>query len=783
MRINPTRFLFCVAFMLSSQQLFAQNFNFTFRDQLTYTVPLSNLWGYAAAGNEYALVGTYNNLSIVNVTDPDNIVELFAVPHDGSAWCEIKVWDQHAYVVNEEGGGVLIVDLSQLPLNETHSYFTAGGIETSHTIWIDENGIMYLWGNNVNDGASVYDLNIDPLNPQLIGEHSGPYIHDGFVRGDTLWASQIYDGQLAIYDVTDKDNFQQLGIQTTPLAFAHNAWPTSDNHYVFTTDEKPNSTLTSYDVSDLSNIIELDQVQSSPGSNVIIHNAHLVNNDFCAASYYKDGAVLVDVSEPDNMVIVGSYDTSPLSGDGFNGAWGVYPYLPSGNWLVTDIEEGLFVLSPQYVIAARLEGIVTDSITNLPINNVSVNITTTTISEQTNLSGEYKTGIANGGTYQIDFIVSGYQPRSIVVNLVNDSIITRNIKLFPLPSFPIVIEAVDETSGDVINDAKAFLTDYGLYQYSTSTNASGFGQIASAYASDYDMVIGAWGYKTKLISVGTVNTGDTIIALLERGYYDDFYFDFGWMQSQTSTSGHFERSVPVATSFDGETVDPGSDMTGDFGSQAYVTGNAGGDAADDDVDGGYSLLTSPVFDLTDYDEPYVHYSRWFQNTGGTGASPNDSMIVSLTNGLTTVNIETITHTSAPLGEWVNRSYRIEDILTPTANMQFQVRVVDASPGHLVEGALDLFFIADSLADNITDVTSTNPIRVYPNPTTNKLYIQQSTHESGYYKVISVNGALLYESALSASGSTEINTSSLPNGAYIIEVTTSQNRCFASFVKQ
>ena len=38
------------------------------------------------------------------------------------------------------------------------------------------------------------------------------------------------------------------------------------------------------------------------------------------------------------------YDTWPGSSGGFSGAWGVYPYLPSGNILVSDISSGLFIL-------------------------------------------------------------------------------------------------------------------------------------------------------------------------------------------------------------------------------------------------------------------------------------------------------------------------------------------------------------------------------------------------------------------------------------------------------
>ena len=42
---------------------------------------------------------------------------------------------------------------------------------------------------------------------------------------------------------------------------------------------------------------------------------------------------------------MGFFDTFPVSDNGsFNGAWGVYPYLPSGNILISDISSGLYIV-------------------------------------------------------------------------------------------------------------------------------------------------------------------------------------------------------------------------------------------------------------------------------------------------------------------------------------------------------------------------------------------------------------------------------------------------------
>src|SRR6185295_5513175 len=187
--------------------------------------------------------------------------------------------------------------------------------------------------------------------------------------------------------------------------------------YVFTTDEVDNSYLTSYDVSDFGNISELDRAQSNPGSNVIIHNVHLYNDQFAVVAYYKDGVVLFDVSHPDNVIECGSYDTDPgESGGDYGGTWGVYPYLPSGNIIASDLSDAgatggkLTVLTPSYVAASWLEGTVTDSVTNAPLNNVLVEVETTQNTDLSDLSGVYKTGNGIAGNYTVRYTKLGYLP-------------------------------------------------------------------------------------------------------------------------------------------------------------------------------------------------------------------------------------------------------------------------------------------------------------------------------------------------------------------------------------
>ena len=56
---------------------------------------------------------------------------------------------------------------------------------------------------------------------------------------------------------------------------------------------------------------------------------------------------MIDVSDATNknFTEVGYFDTYPNNNNtAFNGVWNVYPYFPSGNIIISDIDDGFFVI-------------------------------------------------------------------------------------------------------------------------------------------------------------------------------------------------------------------------------------------------------------------------------------------------------------------------------------------------------------------------------------------------------------------------------------------------------
>src|ERR1051325_9211468 len=408
-------------FSVSSFCAYSQNLNVTLSDQLSYSSNLSNICGWKDPqdGQEYALVGAANGLSIVDVTNPANVSQVTLISGPNCTWREIKTWRNYAYVTTECGTvGLQIVNLTNLPATnlQTATWTPTIGNTTLHTIHalhIDTaKAKVYLYGSNVgNQGAIVADISTTPMAPVYKGSYDTRYIHDGYVWNDTLYACHIYDGDCEIVNMANPAAGVSIGDFNTPNNFTHNSWLNQSSKVVFTTDEVNDSYLASYDISNLNNIVELDRIQSNPGSNSVVHNTHIIkkgNAEYAVTSWYKDGFTIVDVTRPNNMVQVGNYDTAPTaSGQGENNCWGVYPFLPSGTIVASDMSNGLFVCAPTYVRASYLEGVVTDCITGNPVSGALVQIvnppaySANSSSDLTDAAGMYGLGVVTPGTYTV----------------------------------------------------------------------------------------------------------------------------------------------------------------------------------------------------------------------------------------------------------------------------------------------------------------------------------------------------------------------------------------------
>ena len=303
----------------------------------------ADCWGYTGPDNrEYALVSTEVGIQILDITDTSQLVEVAFFAGPAAVPGDIKVYQNYAYAVNDNGGGGMsIIDLSNLPTSASVvTNFT--GFQVSHNIYIDEdNGILYAVGNNSpGNGVLIYSL-ANPTAPQQISSVTNGS-HDIFVRNNTLFVSEGGNSQFGIYDVSNPATPQLMERFFTPSnGFAHNAWTNDDNTLMLTTEETANQTVKLWDISDIGNITLLDEVLGSEG---LAHNA-VIKGNYGYVAHYSNGLLIYDISNPDSLVEVGQYDTySGTTPGALRGAWGVYPFLKTGKVLVSDTETGLYVL-------------------------------------------------------------------------------------------------------------------------------------------------------------------------------------------------------------------------------------------------------------------------------------------------------------------------------------------------------------------------------------------------------------------------------------------------------
>jgi choice-of-anchor B domain-containing protein len=400
-------------------------------------VTLAGVWQYVdSAGTEYALVGASTGIHIYNVSIPTAPTLAAWVPGNNSIWREVKTWGKYAYVTTEAidanpaNNGLQIINLSYLPDSAPSKIWRGDGpinnqLQKGHTVTV-ANGYVYINGSNLaNGGVIIADLS-DPWNPVYAGQYAAHYVHDSYVRPNILWTSEVNPGQFSVVDISVPANPVVLNTEPAFGVICHNGWLSDNGNFYFAAVEVPGQPLAAYDVSDINNITLVDTYFSTDSASHEVHNVRVLN-DFLINACYGSQVTIVDAARPHNLIQVGNYFT------GGSLCWDVSPFLPSGNILATDEYGGFYIFAPTYVRACYLEGIVKDSLTGNPINNAQVQILSTTITENTNFIGNYATGTAQAGSYNIQYSATGYITQTFNgVTLSNGVLTTMNVVLLPI---------------------------------------------------------------------------------------------------------------------------------------------------------------------------------------------------------------------------------------------------------------------------------------------------------------------------------------------------------------
>ncbi|MEO9893643.1 choice-of-anchor B family protein [Aurantibacter sp.] len=332
----------------------------------------NDCWGWTDpdSGKEYALMGLDNGTVFVDISDDQNLVYLGKLPTAtvASSWRDVKVYENHAYIVSEaQGHGMQVFDLTRLrnvgsPPETFDADFQYTEFGNAHNIVVnEETGFAYAVGTTTFSGGGHFVNIQNPKLPVASGGHSANgYTHDAqaitYNGPDSDYSGkEIFIGanedRVAIIDVTDKANPQEISTITYDnFSYTHQGWFTEDQQYFILGDETDetnfgfNSRTLIFDFADLDNPVLHDTYLGPTAA--IDHNGYVLGNQFYLANYTA-GMRVLDISniEGKNISEVGFFDTHPSTDKAdFNGVWSVYPFFLSGKILISDINRGLFIV-------------------------------------------------------------------------------------------------------------------------------------------------------------------------------------------------------------------------------------------------------------------------------------------------------------------------------------------------------------------------------------------------------------------------------------------------------
>ena len=355
----------------SSAQSVQMNLDYSWKDttlpgSMFYNNTYNEIWGYAANGEEYAIIGSTAGTHFFRVTPgmAPQQVDFVAGKQQGPVVVhrDYKHYDHYLYAVCDEGNSSLqIIDLQYLP-DSVHLVYDADSlVNRSHNVFVDTTqGFLYVCSaRTFNPGAFVPMRILSLANPEVPtlvadwGVGLVSHVHDAYVDDHLAWLNCGPDGLFVV-------DFQ---LQTNPSTLAtvavypdkgynHSGWITENGQQYVMCDENWGYTMKLFDVSDLQNISVQDTFLTWNSNFSIAHNA-LIRQGRIYVSHYHEGVRVYDFSSQGQVVESAHFDTSPLNAANgtYQGCWGVYPFLPSGRILASDMQEGLFVLTPPWVLS------------------------------------------------------------------------------------------------------------------------------------------------------------------------------------------------------------------------------------------------------------------------------------------------------------------------------------------------------------------------------------------------------------------------------------------------
>ena len=371
----------------------------------------NDIWGWTdpKTGKEYAIVGTSTSVAFVDISDPKAPEAVGFLPTAGIGatvlWRDVKVYDNHAFIVSEiDDSGMQVFDLRRLRdesgILDADAFYDK--LSNTHNIAInEESGFAYAVGNtgglapplttdpepcesSSGEGGGLHMIDVrQPKEPKfagcaIVGEPIRPGEQlrprrrvrrlrraDAEHAGDEICFGSN-ENAVVIYDVTDKANPVVLSETTYPTAaYTHQGTLTEDREFFIFGDELDEGVASSGGGETVDNtttyVMSIADLENPGAPNAHTHESKSIDHNMYVHNgrlYQSNYAAGLRIHEYDNESLargelreVAYFDFLPgVDVNDFAGTWSNYPFFESGLVVVSAIEEqqnGLLVLRPR----------------------------------------------------------------------------------------------------------------------------------------------------------------------------------------------------------------------------------------------------------------------------------------------------------------------------------------------------------------------------------------------------------------------------------------------------
>ena len=247
-----------------------------------YAISVTNSgdMAYIADGN--------SGLQIIDIKDPKKLQIVGSVDTPGTAR-SVFVNGDKAYVA-DENSGLQIIDIGDPKKPQIIGSVDTPG--TARSVFVNGDKAYVA---DENSGVQIIDIG-DPKKSQIIGSIDTPgTARSVFVNGDKAYVADGYSG-LQIISINDPKNPQNMGFVDTP-GIAQSVFVSGDNVYLGGGDNG----LQIIDIS------SLKKLQNSLDTTSYTESVSIIGGKAYVAGGF--GLQIVDISDPKNMQIIGSFNT------------------------------------------------------------------------------------------------------------------------------------------------------------------------------------------------------------------------------------------------------------------------------------------------------------------------------------------------------------------------------------------------------------------------------------------------------------------------------------------